>query len=466
MSVRGIDESGNRRHRSSSGDFMATATRDLSFFARRRRRFLKRLGDGVAFLPAAPARTRSNDVQYPYRQDSDFYYLTGFREPEAVAVLKGSSNRSRFTLFVRPRDRDQEIWNGTRAGVEGARELYGADEAYEIGDFEKKLPELIEGAAHVHLSIGKYPEFDAKLTRVLEHQRWQSRRGTQVPAGMVDVREILHEMRLIKHAEDLKSLREASRISCEAHQAAMRACRPGMREYELAALIEYVFKRNGAASPGYPSIVGSGPNATILHYTDNERAMADGDLVLIDAGAEYEYFSADITRTFPVNGRFSTPQQEIYDLVLGAQKAAIRAVQPGGSVRRVHDVAVRHTVRGLRGLGFLKGDMAQLIKDGAYKAFFMHGTSHWLGMDVHDVGRYRNGKAWRDLEPGMVLTVEPGIYIAPHTKRVPRRYWGIGIRIEDDVLVTARGHEVLTAAVPKEPAAIEQLMDEPLRMQV
>ncbi len=437
---------------------------DGAVFAKRRRRFLKRIGRSVALFPAAPSRTRSNDTEYPYRQDSDFYYLTGFAEPGAVCVLRGDP--AEFVLFVRPRDAGREIWDGYRAGVQGAQEQFGADRALVIDEFERALPELLAGTEHVYLSVGKYPDFDRQINATLSALRWQSRRGIRAPGGVVDARDVLHEMRLIKPAHDIRLLREAARISADAHVAAMQACRPGMYEYELAALIEYVFGRNGARAPGYPSIVGSGENAIILHYTENDQQMAEGQLVLIDAGAEYEYFTADITRTLPVSGRFSTPQQEIYDVVLAAQKAAIRAVKPGGRVSRVHDAAVRVIVRGLVQLGILRGQAADLIKAEAYKPFFMHGTSHWLGMDVHDVGAYRHGKTWRKLEPGMVLTVEPGLYIAPGSKGVPRRYWGIGVRIEDDVLVTKSGHENLTSAVPKEVAEIEALMTQPLSLAV
>jgi Xaa-Pro aminopeptidase len=447
---------------------MATNGRhgDMAVFQKRRRQFFQALGEGVALFPSAPERTRSLDTEYPFRQDSDLYYLTGFREPGSVAILKGGGRRPQLILFVRPRDAEQETWTGRRAGVEGAKKIYGADEAYPIDELDAKLPEILEGARRVHLAFGRYPEFDNRVTAVINKQRFQSRRGVRAPAGMIDAREILHEMRLIKTGDDLALLRRAAAISCEAHLAAMRGCRPGMYEYELAALIEYVFKKSGAQSPGYPSIVGSGDNATILHYIDNERCMQKGDLVLIDAGAEFEYFCADITRTFPVGGRFSTPQQEIYSIVLAAQKAAIRAVAPGSNMKRVHDAAVRVVVRGLRDLRILKGEVAALIRDEAHRRFFMHGTGHWLGMDVHDVGRYRDGKSWRELEPGMVLTVEPGIYIAAGAKGVPRRYWDIGVRIEDDVRVTRDGREVLTAAVPKEIDEIEAAMSETLQIAV
>ncbi len=445
---------------------MGQVERDLTIFSRRRKQFLKELEQGVAFFPAAPEQTRSNDVDHPFRQDSDFYYLTGFREPEAVAVLQAGSRKPSFVLFVRPCDPDRELWTGRRAGVEGACAMYGADEAYPIGELDARLPALLEGAEDVYLAFGKHPEFDGRINSIINRQRRESRRGVRAPAGLVDVREILHEMRLHKTPADLKRVRRAAAISCAAHLAAMRACRPGMYEYELAALIEYVFRKNGGSGPGYPTIVGAAENGTILHYVENDCRMENGDLVLIDAGAEFDFFTGDITRTFPVGGRFSPAQREIYELVLAAQRAAIRAVAPGATTKRVHDAAVRVIVRGLRDLGILKGELKALIKEGAHRRFFMHGTSHWLGMDVHDVGRYRDGKIWRVLELGMVLTVEPGIYIPAAAKGVPRRYRGIAVRIEDDVLVTPTGRENLTAAAPKEVAEIEAAMTESLQIPV
>ncbi|MGD8394606.1 MAG: Xaa-Pro aminopeptidase [Candidatus Eiseniibacteriota bacterium] len=439
---------------------------DPAVFRRRRKQFMRALGGDVAILPAAPERTRSHDVTYPFRQDSDLYFLTGCLEPETIAVLTGGESGSRFILFVRPRDPEREQWTGRRVGVEGATERLEADEAYPVEEFDARLPELLDGAQRVQLAFGKYPQFDERVTRVVHRQRRESRKGVRAPTGMVDVRELLDAMRLVKSTSDIELVRRAAEITAEAHLAAMRACHADMFEFELAALIEYLFRKNGALSPGYPTIVGSGENATILHYIDNDRRMQRGELVLIDAGAEYGYFSADITRTFPVGGRFSTPQREIYEVVLAAQKAAIRAVTPGSTMKRVHDAAVRVVVRGLRDLGLLKGTPAELVRDGAFRRFFMHGTGHWLGMDVHDVGSYRHGREWRELEPGMVLTVEPGIYVTSEMRGVPRRYWGIGVRIEDDVLVTRSGREVLTAGVPKEVDAIEAVMTETLQIAV
>jgi Xaa-Pro aminopeptidase len=432
---------------------------DVQVFARRRSDFMKQLGKGVALLPTAPVQVRSNDTEYPFRADSDFYYLTGFAEPSAVAVLRPGRPKP-FVLFVLPRDPLQETWNGRRAGPEGVKRRFGADEAYPIERFDEELPRLIEGADRVFLAPGKYPEFDAKVNSIVDGFRRKSRTGVKAPAMVADLRAVLHEMRLVKRLDDLKMQRRAALVSAAAHVAAMRACRPGMMEYEIEAVLDYVFKKNGARFAGYNHIVASGSNATILHYNENNRRMASGELLLIDAGAEVELFSGDITRTFPVSGRFSPAQRQIYRLVLAAQKAVIKRIRPGLAYNRLQETAVRVLTRGLRDLGILRGQVPALIQQEKYKPYYMHGVSHWLGMDVHDVGSYRNGKSWRRLEPGMVLTVEPGLYFAPGQPGVPRDYQGIGVRIEDDVLVTRTGSEVLTKAVPKEIAEIEALMAE------
>ncbi len=439
--------------------------RDFQIYAARRRDLLRRLGGGVALFPTAPPRPRSNDTFFPFRPDTDFYYLTGFAEPDAVAVLRAGQSKP-FVLFVQPRDPAREIWDGRRAGPEGARRVYGADEAHSIDEFDAELPRLLENSERVFIAPGKYPEFDAKVNRVLDTFRRKNRAGVKGPIALLDVREVLHEMRLRKSPSDLELHRRAAGISGAAHVAAMRACRPGMMEYEIEAVIEYVFKKHGARFPGYNHIVASGPNATILHYNDNDRRMEDGDLLLVDAGAEVDLFSGDITRTYPVSGRFTPAQRDIYSLVLAAQAAAIRVIRPGAPFNRVHEAAVRTITSGLVRLGLLQGKTRDLIKAKEFERFFMHGTSHWLGMDVHDVGSYRQGKRWRQFEPGMVLTVEPGVYIPPGSEGVPRRYQGIGVRIEDDVLVTRSGREVLTQAVPKEIAAIEATMAEVLSLPV
>lgn len=430
---------------------------DPKVFARRRSDFMKRLGGGVALLPTAPTRVRSNDTEYPFRADSDFYYLTGFAEPSAVAVLRPGKTKP-FVLFVQPRDPLMETWNGRRAGPAGVKRHFGADEAFSIESFDDELPRLLEGAERVFLAPGKYPEFDAKVNAIVDGFRRKSRTGVKPPAMVGDLRAVLHEMRLVKNSDDLKYQRRAALVSAAGHLAAMRTCRPGMMEYEIEAVLDYVFKKNGARSAGYNHIVAAGVNATILHYNENNRRMKNGDLLLIDAGAEVELFSGDITRTFPVSGRFSPAQRQIYRLVLAAQKAVIRRIRPGMPYNRLQESTVRMLTRGLRDLGILRGPLTTLIAQEKYKPFYMHGVSHWLGMDVHDVGSYRNGKRWRRLEPGMVLTVEPGLYFAPGLPGVPAEYQGIGVRIEDDVLVTRTGNEVLTRAVPKEIADIEAVM--------
>ncbi len=438
---------------------------DLEVFSRRRRELMRVLRKGVALIPTAPQRTRSNDTEYPYRPDSDFFYLTGFAEPNAVAVLR-PGHKQPFVLFVQPRDPERETWDGRRHGPDGARKIFGADIAHPIAELDAELPQLLAGADRVFLAPGKYPDFDAMVNAVLDGLRRKSRNGVRPPAGVLDLREVLHEMRLRKGPYDLELQRKAAAISAAGHIASMRACRPGMMEFEIEALLEYVFKRLGARSPGYNHIVASGENATILHYNENDHEIRDGELLLIDAGAEYQLFSGDITRTFPANGHFTAAQRDIYSVVLAAQKAAIAAVRPGAPFNRIHDTATRVITRGLVRLGLLRGEVRDLIKKEKHKRFFMHGTSHWLGMDVHDVGSYRNGKRWRRLEPGMVLTIEPGIYIPAGSRGVPKRYHGIGVRIEDDILVTRTGREVLTAAVPKEIAEIEATMAQPLRLPV
>ena len=427
-------------------------------FEARRKRFLESIGRGVAIFPAAPVRNRSNDVDHEFRQDSDFHYLTGFPEPEAVALLTTRHPEHRYVLFVRPRDREKETWNGRRAGAEGAVAKYGADAAFTIDQMDEVLPKYLENVERLHYRLGRQPEFDARVLGWIGKIRAAVRTGVSAPTEIVDPAVALHEMRLIKSPADLALLRRACEISAEAHVAAMRACRPGMNECELEAVVEYVFRRYGAASPAYPSIVGAGANGTILHYTENDAPVKDGDLVLIDAGCEYQGFSADITRTFPANGVFSRPQRAIYELVLSAQLAALGEVRPGARFEDYHNRALRVLVEGLVALGLLDGPPDEAIANETYKRLYMHRTGHWLGADVHDVGRYLIDGASRPLEPGMVLTVEPGLYIAEDDAKAPAEYRGIGVRIEDDVLVTATGHEVLTGGVPKTVGAIESLM--------
>ena len=429
-----------------------------SEFARRRRQLMRMMGqDAIAILPAARPKRRNRDVEYPFRQDSDFLYLTGFPEPEAVMVLVPGRRQGQYLLFCRERDPEQETWHGRRAGLEGAVEHYGADDAFPIGDIDDILPGLLEDRERVYYTMGCDKDFDDRLMGWINQIRSQTRSGAQPPHEFVSLAWLVHEMRLFKSAAEIRAMKKAARVSMAAHRRAMRICRPGRHEYEIEAELLHEFRRN-AMEPAYPSIVGGGDNACILHYVDNCAPLQDGDLLLIDAGAEYQGYASDITRTFPVNGRFTKEQRALYALVLKAQQAAIRKVRPGNHWNDPHMAAVRTLTRGLVELGLLKGRVPQLVKEGAYRRFYMHRTGHWLGLDVHDVGDYRIDDQWRELEPGMVLTVEPGLYIAPGSKGVARKWWGIGIRIEDDVLVTRDGCEVLTADLPSDPDAIEALM--------
>ncbi len=433
---------------------------EAEVFARRRAAYLARLGtDEVAVFTAALPQTRSRDVDHPYRQDSDFYYLTGFPEPEAVAVFLPGRKKGQFVLFCREYDPHKAIWEGRHAGTKGARKRYGADQAFPIDRLDELMPELLAGRARLHYALGRDEAFDRRLTGWIGAVKAQVRKGVRAPEEIVDPDRDLHEMRLIKSAEEIAALRRAMEISARAHVRAMQVCRPGLYEYQIEAELVYEFMRGGARSPAYPSIVAGGDNACILHYTDNDAELRDGDLLLIDAGAEYDGYAADITRTFPVNGHFSPPQLALYELVLEAQLAAIDKVRPGNHWNEPHEAAVKVLTKGLVKLGLLEGRPSRLIRKEAYKDFYMHRTGHWLGMDVHDVGHYKIGDDWRELQPGMVLTVEPGLYISKGCKQVARRWRGIGIRIEDDVLVTEDGCEVLTAAVPKTVEAIESLME-------
>jgi Xaa-Pro aminopeptidase len=422
--------------------------------------FMKRMAENsVAIIPSSLEATRSNDTHYRYRQSSDFLYLTGFDEPESIAVIAPSAEQ-KYMLFVRPRDPEREIWDGRRAGVEGARSRYGADEAFPIEEFKEKLSDILNGATHLYYRLGEGdPELDRTIIKEIARMRSMGRRGVTPPAAIVDTGTILHEMRLIKTEDEIALMQRAADIAAEAHRIAMREAQPGIKEYEIEALIEYHFRRSGAAAPAYSSIVGGGANATILHYINNDAELRDGDLLLIDAGAEYQGYASDITRTFPVNGRFTEAQREIYELVLEAQTACIEMVRPGVTMDELHERSVEILTAGMARLGLLKGETSKLIEEEKYKQFYMHRLGHFLGMDVHDVGRYQlNGQA-RPLEPGIVITIEPGIYIAPDTKDIPEKYLGLGVRIEDDVLVTPEGHRVLTFKAPKEVKEIEELME-------
>lgn len=427
---------------------------NLSTYAARRQAFLKQMGDGVAIFPAAPTSIRSQDVEYRYRQDNDLYYLTGFPEPESLCLLSPNHDKEQFILFVRPRDKEKETWTGKRFGVEGAQEHFGVDAAYTIDQLDKVLPEHLLTAEKIYYGLGRDERLNAKILDFVNQGRQQRPRIGRGPVSLIDPSDLLHEMRLFKTPEEIDLMRCAVKASAAAHHAALHETRPGMYEYEIEALLEYHFRRNGADGPAYPSIVASGANATILHYISNDQPMQDGDLLLIDAGSEYACYCSDVTRTFPIGHAFSAQQQEIYSLVLTAQKQAIEMIRPGVGFDDVHQHATEILIDGLRDLGLLSGSTESILEQGDYRQFYMHRTSHWLGMDVHDVGKYRVGEEQRTLNPGMVLTVEPGLYIAADAD-VPAAYQGIGVRIEDDVLVTADGHDVLTGAIPKELDDIE-----------
>ncbi|MGD8498529.1 MAG: Xaa-Pro aminopeptidase [Chromatiales bacterium] len=427
-------------------------------YARRRRELMHMMdAESIAIIPAAPVKLRNRDVDYPYRQDSDFLYLTGFAEPEAVAVFIPGRRHGQYLLFCRENDPLMETWHGRRAGQDGAIELYGADDSFPITDIDDILPGLLEDRERVYYTMGRDPEFDQKLMGWVNRMREQSRSGHRPPHEYVSLEYLLHEMRLHKSATEIRAMKAAARITAHAHKRAMRACRPGMTEFEIEAELLYEFRKGGTV-PAYPPIVGGGANGCILHYTENRDELGDGDLLLIDAGAEYEGYACDVTRTFPVNGEYSRAQREIYELVLKAQQAAIKKAIPGNHWDDPHMAAVRTLTRGLVDLGLLKGRPAQLVKSGAYRRFYMHRTGHWLGLDVHDVGEYKVEDQWRLLEPGMVMTIEPGLYIPARSKGVAKRWWDIGVRIEDDVLIRRNGNEVLTAAVPKDPDEIEEYM--------
>ena len=427
----------------------------MSEFAARRTQLLDAIGDGVAVFPSAPLAVRNRDVEHPYRQDSDLYYLTGLEEPESLLVLTNQHEEHRVVLFVRPKKREREIWDGPRAGVEGAVEAFGADVAFPIDELPKRLPDYLGNVERLHYRLAQNDEADAKIFDCLNLLRRGGRRGVTAPEVIIDSSVHLHEMRLRKSDAELARMRRAAAITKEAHLRAMRITRPGMHEYEIDAELLHIFRKHGSQRPAYESIVGSGPNATILHYRAGDRVMNDGELVLIDAGCELGYYASDVTRTFPVNGRFSDEQRAVYDVVLRAQKAGIEAVKPGVTLEALHDGAVRSITEGLVGIGLLEGDVDALIEDKKYEPFYMHRTSHWLGMDVHDVGHYYVEGEHRPFEPGFVLTVEPGVYIATDAEGVDERWRGIGVRIEDDVVVTKNGHDVLTDGIPKEIDDVE-----------
>lgn len=427
-------------------------------FKKRREIFLNKMNGGVAVFVNPDESVRSNDTNYKYRPNTDFYYLTGFTEPNSVAVFLPNHPEHKFILFVRPRDPEKETWDGRRAGVEGAVKNFGADIAFSIDELETKLPEFLKNMENLYYTIGAYPEFDQKIINMIVNLRKKVRKGDYAPTSMIETGVITHEMRSIKSPEEIVLMKKANEISQEAHIEVMKQVKVGMYEYEVEAIIENIFRKNGASAPSYNSIVGTGVNATILHYVENDAQLKDGDLLLIDAGAEYKYYCGDITRAIPVNGKFSKAQKDLYEIVLEAELEAIKVAKVGNSFHSVHEKAVQVLTEGLVKLGFLQGAIDELIKDEKYRTFYMHNTSHWLGMDVHDVGKYYvNGESIK-LKAGMLLTVEPGLYIQEGMQGVPEEYIGIGIRIEDDILITETGNEVLSQRVPKTVEDIEKMM--------
>jgi len=426
-------------------------------FAKRRRQLMRMIGtDGIAISPSAPVKLRSRDAEYRYRQDSDFYYLTGFGEPDAVSVLAPGRDNGEFLIFCRERDREKELWDGTRQGPEGAVANFDADDAFPIDDIDDILPGILESRSRVYYTMGAYAEFDLRIGDWIKSLRSRKASGIHTPQEFVALDHLLHDMRLYKSRAEISAMRRAARIAVSGHRRAMAAVRPGMFEYEIEAEFLHEFRRHDA-TVSYSPIVGGGANSCTLHYVENNAKLEDGDLLLIDAGCEYDYYASDVTRTLPVNGRFSPEQRAVYEIVLEAQHAAIERTCKGNHWNDPHDAAVRVITRGLRKLGLLKGSLPKLIRDGAYREFFMHRTGHWLGMDVHDVGDYRVDDEWRLLEPGMVMTVEPGIYISAKG-RVPARWRNIGVRIEDDVAIAHDGPDVLSKGLPREPDEIEKLV--------
>ena len=429
---------------------------EISIYRSRRERLARAVGEGVALVPTAPERTRNRDSHYPYRFDSYFYYLTGFTEPEAVLVVVGGAS-PRTLLFCRERSEEREIWDGFRHGPEAARERFGLDEAHPVAALDEALPRLLEDRSALHYPIGADAAWDARVIGWLNAVRTRARAGIAAPERVQDVRAALDDMRLIKDAHEAALMRRAGGIAAAAHRRAMQSARPGRNEYEIEAELLYAFRRNGAQFPAYSPIVAGGPNACVLHYVANNMPLRDGDLLLIDAGCELDGYASDITRTFPVNGRFSGAQREVYELVLASQRAAMDKVRPGTAWNEPHDAAVRVLAQGLLDLKLLAGSLDSVLEKELYKRFYMHRTGHWLGLDVHDAGEYKREGKWRPLAPGMVLTVEPGLYIRA-ADDVPERLRDIGVRIEDDVLVREGGCEVLTAEAPKRIDDIEALM--------
>ena len=431
----------------------------IKHFIARREHFAKKMQGGVAIIPTAPERLRNRDAHYPYRFDSYFYYLTGFKEPEGVLVIIAATDKApaKHILFCREKDVEREIWDGFRYGPDAAKEKFGFDEAYAVSELDKLLPKLMTDQTAVYSAIGQDAIWDQRIIGWVNQVREHIRRGIQAPTEIKDCRFFLDEMRLIKDAEELKVMRRAADISTQAHQRAMRTTRPDMHEYEVEAELLYTFCKHGAQAPAYTSIVAGGRNACVLHYVENNAELKAGDLLLIDAGCELDGYASDITRTFPVNGKFTSVQKDIYQLVLNAQQAAIAKANPGNTWNDPHQAALQVLAQGFIDLGLCQGSVDAVLESGDYKRFYMHRTGHWLGMDVHDAGEYKQKGEWRQLQPGMTLTIEPGCYIRP-AENVSEHFWNIGIRIEDDVVITQTGQELLTAAAPKEIAEIEEIM--------
>ncbi|MGR9071707.1 MAG: Xaa-Pro aminopeptidase [Gammaproteobacteria bacterium] len=428
-------------------------------FKNRRDQLMQHIGEGnIAIIASAPMRTRNRDVNYPFRQDSDFYYLTGFNEPDSLAVFIPGRAQGEYILFCREFDEKKALWEGAHAGLEGAVDVYEADDSFPVDDLHEILPGMLENKGKVYYPMGRDSDLDHHLMEWVNHIKSDSRSGNTAPAEFISLEHVLHEMRLFKSPAEIKLMREAAEVSARAHIRAMRSCSPGMFEYQVEAEIIHEFFSHGLRSAAYPSIVACGANACVLHYTENSSRLRRGDLMLIDAGAECDHYAADITRTFPVTGSFTKPQRQLYQLVLDAQLAAIAQVRPGLPWNLAHEAAIEVLTEGLVALGILQGDVAKLIEEEAYKPFYMHRIGHWLGMDVHDVGDYKVAGQWRLLEPGMVLTIEPGLYISEKLENVDKKWLGIGIRIEDDILVTHDGCEILTGGVPKAVDEIENLM--------
>lgn len=421
--------------------------------------FMRRMEpDSIAIIPGARETVRSNDTAHRYRHSSDLYYLTGFDEPDSIAVIRPGYAEGAYTLFVRPRDAEKESWDGPRAGVEGAKESYGADAAFPIAEFDAKIGDLLTGTHTLYHRLGYDRDLDDKIIRKLAELRGLTRRAVVAPVHLTDLAHIAHEMRRTKSEEEIALIARAAEITAEGHVAAMRAAKPGMREYEIEAIIEYTFRKHGAASPAYGSIVGTGNNATVLHYVRNDATLQDGDLLLVDAGAEYQGYAADITRAFPVSGKFTDAHRDIYELVLRAEEECVARVRAGVSMDELYDHSAQVLTEGMVRLGLLAGDPAKLIEEEAHKKFYAHKLGHSIGMDVHDVGLYYERGQARPLAAGMVITIEPGLYITKDAEGVPDKYRGIGVRIEDDVVVTETGGRVLTGGVPKSIEEIEALM--------